>query len=192
MISVVTSPTILPVTLDMFKQHIRVTHDAEDSIYRHYLQTAVQIVTSATNHVFLATQYDLILPCFTDQIDLRFGPIASVDLVTYYDGDDASQTLDAANYKLLTETNTSGHIESTETDGFPDTYTRTDAVTIRFTAGYATQDLIPPNARQALLMLAAHYNMHRDSVTEKSANEIPFTVRTLIDSLKIGRYALTT
>jgi len=49
----------------------------------------------------LTTTWDLWLPAFCNEIELKYGPIQSVSSIAYYDEDGALQTLASSNYEVL-------------------------------------------------------------------------------------------
>ncbi len=71
-------------------------------------------------------------------------------VVTYYDTDNASQTLSASNYAVEYSTNGGGRIVWASTATIPALYDRPDAVQIAFSTGYADADALPPVALQAM------------------------------------------
>ncbi len=81
---------------------------------------------------------------------LPWPPLIAVESVTYYDEDNASQTLAAGNYVVELSTDGGGRIVWAADAEIPSVYSRPDAITITFTAGYANADAIPPVALQAM------------------------------------------
>ncbi len=87
-------------------------------------------------------------------IKLPWPPLLTVSGITYYDTDNASQTLGAGNYSVELSTDGGGRVLWTSTATIPALYDRPDAITITFTAGYASIDSttapLPPVALQAM------------------------------------------
>lgn len=77
---------------------------------------------------------------------LPFPPILGVEGITYYDADNALQTLDEENYQVEISTDGDGTIIWASTADIPDHYTRADAITIEYRAGYGvdTEETQPP------------------------------------------------
>lgn len=84
------------------------------------------------------------------ELRLPFPPLIAVSSITYYDADNASQTLDAENYEVELSTNGGGVLRWTSTATVPAIYDRTDAITVTFTAGYADANAVPPVVLQAM------------------------------------------
>lgn len=71
--------------------------------------------------------------------------------VKYYDADKVEQTLSSARYTVDTTSEPARVV--IDADGWPDTYDRANAVTVRFVCGYgATVDDIPASLRAAILL----------------------------------------
>jgi hypothetical protein len=79
-------------------------------------------------------------------LKLPWPPLLGVTSITYYDADNASQTLSSSNYYVELSTEGFGRIIWKSTATIPVVYDRPDAVTITFTTGYASADTIPPAA----------------------------------------------
>lgn len=84
-----------------------------------------------------------------DELKLPFPPILTVSGITYYDVDNASQTLSSSNYYVEISTDGGGCVEWVYTATIPSTYQREDAITVTYTAGYADLNSVPPVAVQA-------------------------------------------
>lgn len=165
-LTVVTPPTAYPVTLEEAKGHLNLFDNAWDAIVRSKIASATEYCQGriSGNRTLMPTVYDGILPGWDGaQIELPLPPLASVDSVKYFDADNAEQTLDSANYSVITPTGDPGFIEMILGETFPPTYTRPDAVTFRFTAGYATAALVPATMREAVLQMTAHLFANRTS-----------------------------
>lgn len=81
---------------------------------------------------------------------LPWPPLIAVTGIAYYDEDNASQTLSGANYVVELSTDGGGRIVWAADAELPSVYSRPDAITITFTAGYASADALPPVALQAM------------------------------------------
>lgn len=124
-------------------------------------------------------------------VQLELSPLLSVEYVKYYDETETLQTFASSNYYVLTHL-TPGLVALKSTASWPAVFDRPDAVQITFTAGHATGAAgVPPTLRTAALMLAKHfYDNGRDAVNVGNiVNEVPFTVRHLLDSKKTGGWS---
>jgi uncharacterized phiE125 gp8 family phage protein len=95
-------------------------------------------------------------------IVLPFSPVTAITSVKYYDTSNSLQTWAATNYhyNLYEEPCVIRYVDSA-----PSTYTdRSDAVVIRFTAGYADAAAVPAPLIQAIKLLLADLYENRTDV----------------------------
>ena len=69
---------------------------------------------------------------------------------------------------------------------WPDIYDRPDAVEVNFTAGYADAASVPKILRHAVLLLISHLYENRAAVSNGQVTEIPYTVKHLLESHRVG------
>lgn len=122
-----------------------------------------------------------------DEVGLRlpWPPLLTVESVTYYDVNNASQTLSASNYNTEFSTDGGGRITWASNATIPALYFRPDAVTVTFTTGYADVDSLPPVALQAM-KLAVEMFFTRDTAT---AEMIETTIGRLLAPIDWTGYA---
>lgn len=121
--------------------------------------------------------------------ELRRTPLAGVTSVKYYPADGTAQvTVDATNYYVDTESEP-GNVMFREDYEFAELASRPDAVQVDFTAGYGlAEDDIPFRFRQAALILARHYVDHPELVGIGNLNNMPYSFRSLLFSLRVSSY----
>ena len=188
-----TDPAVLPVTIDRLRDHLRVRHDLEDSLYLEYLEAATQLVEEWTERAFITrtfrwTNWNFAHPDDSQIIEIPVTPLVSIESIKYYDADDAEQTLAATEY----------YIEGSEqvpacvypVNPWPVVKERYDAVWIDYTAGHGeTPADMPAKLRLVLCQLVEHFNRHRGPIESSGVSELPLSTRSLINSLKVGSYA---
>jgi uncharacterized phiE125 gp8 family phage protein len=103
---------------------------------------------------------------------LPWPPLLAVSTVTYYDADNASQTLSSSNYSVELSTDGGGRISWASTATIPTLYSRPDAVTITFTTGYASLTTLPPVALQAMKLAVEMYFTKDTSLAEVNERSI--------------------
>ncbi|MCG8668920.1 MAG: hypothetical protein MI867_05865, partial [Pseudomonadales bacterium] len=95
-------------------------------------------------------------PKLDRSMTVGLGPLISVESVTYYDADDAEQTLSSSLYRVYPG-NYGFEIELKPDTVIPVTSTRKDAVKIAFTAGFGAGTAVPEPILGAISMLAGHF-----------------------------------
>lgn len=185
-----------PVTLSEAKDHVRVMSDDFDS----YIQTLIE---AATEYCERCTGRPLRVPLDgypssvtqkypgwpTSPVELDWQPAGSITSITYFDTDDASQTVSSSNYRLLASANAGALLEFDEDFTEPATSNRSDAVTITYGAGYTTASSVPAAAKHAIKLLVGHWFEHAEAVmVGGSPASLPLGVDALLESISWGRY----
>jgi uncharacterized phiE125 gp8 family phage protein len=165
----IVTPGAQAITTADGKQQIRVDYaaSADNTEIDNMIQAATLQVEAFTGRVCMPTVYDLFLTGFpSGGIVLPVSPVSVITSVKYYSDVTTEVTWDAANYyySLYAEPCKIMYVS-----GAPSVYSyRADAVTVRFTAGYADAATVPKSIRQAiLLMLGDLYENRADVVRER-------------------------
>jgi uncharacterized phiE125 gp8 family phage protein len=175
----VTAPTSEPVTLTELKALLRVDTSDEDTLLATLLTAARQYAEEFQNRACVPQTWDLSLDCFPALIRLPRAPLASVTSITYLDGDGASQTLAANQYRVDTATEP-GRVTPAYGVSWPATQTITNAVVVRFVAGWASAALVPAPIKHAIALLVSHWFEHREPALANGLTELPFAVESLL------------
>lgn len=136
----ISGPSIEPVTPADLKDdgHLRIPHDAEDTLLTGYIEAARQYVEWRTSVTLMETVWEEVADRFPSSRRLylqRGKPLLSVTSVKYTDKDDAETTWNAANYRVNTDAST-GFIEPVYGGTWPSfTPAPSAAVRVRYVAG---------------------------------------------------------
>lgn len=152
------------------KQHLKLDYaaTADNTEIDNMIIAATKQVEAFTGRICMPTVIDFHLTGFpVGGIVLPFSPISVITSVKYYSDATTQVTWDAANYfyTLYEEPCKIGYVNGSA----PSVYQyRNDAVTVRFTCGYADAATIPKTLRQAILLkLGDLYGVRGDAVREK-------------------------
>jgi uncharacterized phiE125 gp8 family phage protein len=132
-------PTAEPIDLAYVRDfHLRVTNDdVEDAYLDRLISVARRQGESFTGRAWMPQTWAMILPAFPRVIRIPKPPLIDLVSITYFDGDDMSQTVDSSTYRV---SRPSGPLAKggtvTPVDTWPTTATRPDAVRVTFEAGY--------------------------------------------------------
>lgn len=194
----VTAPTVMPVSLNEMKDHLKVLPDdtEEDALIAGLLRAAVDHLDGEKGILgrALCTQtWDLKLDCFHEAIRIPLPPIQSIDTVTYVDAAGATQTLASSEYTLINNGKRPSTLIPAYLKSWPTTRMAPQAVTIRFTAGYLdsnspadTRNGVPQAIKHAIMFLVAHWYENRSAVEAGvTIAEVPFTVDALLASHRV-------
>lgn len=190
-ITLITAPTVEPVTLAEAKLHLRVDHADEDSHIRSLIIAAREHAQNATSRAFVGQTWRLSMDCFPDVIRTPRPPLTSVTSIAYTDTAGASQTLSASAYTVDTYSEP-GRIVPAFGQSWPATRDIPNAVIVTYVAGYgagAAAD-VPQPIRQAILLLVGHWYANREGVlTGTISKEIEFAVSALLAPY-VNRYPI--
>jgi len=179
----VTAPTDLPVSIVEAKAWCRVDHDDDDDLLE-------ALIAAATGHLdgwsgclgraIMTQTWRQDFGGFSRVLRLPMFPVSSVESVKYFDADNAEQTLQSANYTLMTDER-GCFLEIDRDLSWPSTYCRRDAVSVTYLAGEGSA---PAAIATAIKMLVANWYMHRESVgSAEMAADLPLGVRRILSPL---------
>jgi uncharacterized phiE125 gp8 family phage protein len=184
----ITAPPALPVTLAEAKAHLRVDHADEDTLISTYVDAATAHVEGphGIGIALVEQQWELTLDGFPTVIYLPIYPVLSVDAVEYIDGDGVTQTV--ASFQSDTASNPA-RITPDDGASWPPPKRVLNAVTIRFTTGYAPDGLnyqanIPQDLKNAIQLLVGHWYEHREAVGTATA-EMPLAVESILSRYRV-------
>lgn len=188
-----TPPAVEPVTLAEAKAHCRVDTSDDDTYIGTLITAARQWVEEYLDRSLVNTQWTMRLDAFPYEIELPRPPIASSGTVTavtltYTLGDDSTATLSTSAYRVDRQS-TPGVVRQLRNGTWPANLDDYNAVQITWWGGYgATGSTVPAAIRHAMLMLIATWYDRRASVDNASGTEVPFGVKSLLDSQRWGSY----
>lgn len=184
---VTTAPVSEPITLTEAKAHCRVDTTDEDDLLTAYLVTAREKVESDTERALMPQTITLRLDAFPKWIELRRCPVSSGTVViTYVDTAGDTQTLSSTNY-IVDQHGEPGRITPAVGYAWPSTALQINAVTVVFSAGYASAELVPAAAKHAMKLLIGHWYRNREAVGQVGS-DIEMAYGALINSIRWGGY----
>ena len=181
----VTPPGATPISTVGGKAHSRIAADLtdEDALVDAYVEAATQNLdgwSGILGRCLVTQTWRQDFAAFADKLGLPLAPVSSVSSVTYYDAANVSQTLASSVYELMTD-GAGPFVHLKPDQVWPDTYSRLDAVSITFVAGYGSAGSdVPQPIRQAIRLLAAHWNENREAAGVVAFHELPIGVRYLL------------
>jgi uncharacterized phiE125 gp8 family phage protein len=171
-IQVITPASQAISTADAKQQlHVDNAATAENNEIDNMIQAATTQVESFTGRICMPTVIDFVLSGFPHGgIVLPYSPVTAITSITYYDDNNALQTLSSGSYyySLYEEPCKIRYVNSS----YPSVYLyRFDAVKIRITVGYADAASVPKSIRQAILVcMADSYQVRTNVAREKFSN----------------------
>jgi uncharacterized phiE125 gp8 family phage protein len=191
-LSLVTAPTVEPITLLEAKRHLIVDDADDDDLITALISAAREFCETFTHRAFLTQTWDLQLegfpwgfePLWIPKPPLQITPTPPV--VTYVDTNGDTQTWSASLYTVDAPQGPyarMGRIVPAYFQIFPVTRRVPVAATVRFLAGYGTTAAtVPASIKAAMkLLLGVWYENREGAVLERaSADVLPFGVEALL------------
>ena len=157
-----------PIALSEAKLFLKVDTSDDDALIGTIISSAREYVENFTGYQLLSATYTQYLDKFPNKntaIELLMNPVSAVTHVKYYDSDNTLQTWNTSNY----DTDLKGkpaRITLANDATFPTVYDRTNAVEIKFVAGYASTSAtgFPKQLLNAMYLIIGHLYENRQDV----------------------------
>jgi uncharacterized phiE125 gp8 family phage protein len=170
-----------PVTVEEAKQQLRIVDDSsEDALIGMFIESARAYVESESGYVFVARQFTERYSGWPTYLELGRRPVVTIDELEYQDSDGNTQT--------FTDYQPSLDLRRLSPIGAWPTLVSGGSVLVRYTAGFTQGEQVEEVAlaRQAILLLVAHWYANREAVNigNTMTTEVPFAARALIDRFR--------
>jgi uncharacterized phiE125 gp8 family phage protein len=182
----VTDATVEPITLAEAKQWCRVHVDDDDGLFTSLcIPAARQDAERYLRRTLLPTTWRLVLDGFpTGRIELQYPNLLAVTSVKHFDLTGTEQTLQTQSY-LVDSFSQPGTIAPAPGTQWPTAQDRINAVSIEYTAGWATPQEVPAAIRMWIALRAATLYEHREMIIAgATVAEVPF-VNNLLDGYTV-------
>ena len=162
---VVTPPTSEPVTVYDLQSQMNQDLVDDGGKYTRVLAAAREMFEADSGVSLMTTVWASYIdhfPWYQESYDRRTvklfrGPVQSVNSITYIDSAGTLVTMDTSKYQVDTA-RTPSRIMPLFGQAWPVVkFSTVNAITVNFTAGFASQSLVPKKAIQAILMLAGYW-----------------------------------
>lgn len=184
-----TAPSVEPLTRAEAKSHIRVVADDDNTLIDNLITAARQYCERHTNRQICTATWDLYLdgfPSCYEPLYVPLAPLASVTSIVYTAPDGTSTTWASSNY-IVSTSREPGQITPAYSVAWPTVRSVTDAVRVRFVAGYGLAVSVPMALKQAMLLLIGHWFENREDVIIGTISKrIEMAVEALLESYKVG------
>ena len=207
-----TDTTVLPVTVNEIKQHLRIDADNfdQDAELSMMLKSAITTLEEYTGRSFITKTYEWHLDKIPyaqedylsegittgpdmqmtqNYINLPKSPLVAVSSFTSYNDSDAATVFAATNYYVDT-VSIPPKVVLRRSSSFPSGSLRVaNAFKIIFTAGYGTAPKDVPEAiKQAINLYVSHLYENRELYIEQKQLPVPMTLATLLQPYKVMRF----
>lgn len=174
-----------PITLEAARLHLRLDLDydpevpanPEDALVASLITAARQWCETFIGQALAPQTIEAAADAFGAELALPLGPVIEVTEVAYIDANGATTELPSSDYSFDAFTGCLGLAYGA---AWPSTRAHTNAVVVRYRAGY-TAAQIPQPIVQAMLLLVGHWFANREeSVVGVSITEAPMASKALL------------
>ena len=192
-----TQPAIEPVTLAEAKAHCRIDGNSDDAYVQALVAAAREWVEQYLDRSLVYTQwtmrFDRFPPDGTHDIELPRPPVATAGTATavaltftYENGTTAAYS--TASYRV-DRNSTPGAVKTLYGQTWPPHLQDDNAISVTWWGGYGPSGTdVPAAIRHAILMLVGMWFERRMAADSMGGGEIPFGVKSLLDSQRWGTY----
>ncbi len=184
----VVGPTEEPVTLAEAKTHLRVDHDADDTLIMGLIATARRSCEFGARRSFVTQTREMALCAWppASGFKLPMPPLQSVESITYLDEAGATHTVTASDYRVYTNVEP-GIVALKSNTAWPSaTLAVGPSITVRYVAGYGLASAVPDDYKSAMLLMIGHLYENREAViTGTIATVLPMAVASLLKNERV-------
>jgi uncharacterized phiE125 gp8 family phage protein len=188
MLTLISPPAAVPVSLHEAKAQCRYFEPDEDAIILGQIRSATDYVEGHTGLRLITQtwQWSTVLPCFwSGYLRLPLGPVQAIDSIGYVDTAGGLQVLSPAIYTLKGD-----RIILAPEAQWPSVWRGPDSATITFTVGYGDDhNSVPHDIRQAIYMLVAYWFEQREAASigpdSGPVSDVPFSVKQILAPYRV-------
>jgi len=172
-VSLVTPPSETAISLEDAKLHLREQSSDYDVLIEAYIEAATDLIQQQTARCLITQVWRVTFDAFDDPFRLPWAPVQAVSNITYFDADNASQTLATSVYGTYAD-HQGFYLGLLNSQSWPAVYTRNDAISVTFVAGYGEPQDVPGALKAALMVLVGDMYANAESYTiGVSASSVP-------------------
>lgn len=179
----ITAHTELAITLAEAKAQLNIdpSFTADDTLITACINAASLYIEKIIQSPLMIQTWELQLVDFIDTIKIWKTPVSSITSVSYYDVNEADQSVVNTNY-YTDLASVPARIIFKSTYNAPTVFdTRFDAVRIRFVSGYANATAVPADIKEVVKLLVTHFYENRSpEVVGTVVNKFSLTVEKLL------------
>lgn len=169
-LSLVTGPSVEPITAEDLRKHLRLPHNLEDAYLSAVAQAAREHAEQVTGRQLLTATWEARTSCFpAGGWELPKPPLLGVTSLKYLDDNGDEQTVATTVYRVETFEGPNprrGRVTLAYGQSWPTGRFLPGSVKLRYTAGYgASAAAVPAGIRQAILLMGAEMFQRRSEVT---------------------------
>jgi uncharacterized phiE125 gp8 family phage protein len=192
-----TQPVVEPVSLTEAKAHLRVDADDDNAYIMSLIAAARGWAEQYLDCTLVFTQWTMRMDGFPpngmENIELPRPPMATTDgkatVSITYTTEGGSVVVFPANEFRVDRNATPGSLSPLYDQAWPVHRRDENSVSVTWWGGFGEDGRsVPAQIRHAILMLSAHWYERRMAADNMGGNDVPFGVKSLLDSCRWGSY----
>lgn len=175
-----TAPVDEPITLNDVRAILginQVSDTARDNVISLRIIAARRWAEQYMRRAVMPQTWLTYLDCFEDSINLLAG-LRTVTSVSYYDAADVLQVLASTTYVVDT---VKSRIVLASNKSWPEIYPKPNAIIIEYVTGYASDDDVPQDIKEALKFLVSHWENYQSAIEGSRLSTVPYAVEQLLN-----------
>ena len=183
-----TQPVTEPVTTADVKAQIGIpTADtAQDAVIERRITEARTWAEMFMGRTVMSSNWQIKLDAFPPEIQLLYPPVSAIVSLSYTDTNQVEQTLNGADYTLDTGSDYEAWILPAYGKDWPSALDTANAVTVVYTAGYASADAVPGPIKEAIMLTVGHWMNYQPGIEAgQTITRIPHAVEHLLMPYKV-------
>lgn len=187
------APTIEPISLEIAKEHLRVTSTDDNDYITTLIKTVRKFLEGYTKRAFITQTQIYRFKDFPNNdslpVYLPNAPLQSITSVQYIDTDGTTETW-STDYYTTDIYSTEGNFYPSYGYTYPSVQDILNAVTVTYICGFGDDAAdVPEDLRHAMLIMIHHWYVNRMPVSDISKNEVPHSAFALARPFCIERFA---
>lgn len=180
-LSVVTAPSVEPVTIQEVKDNAVIGIDDDDLLVARKITAARELAETFIKRAFISTTLRLTLDFMPSwEFYLPRPRLVSVTSVKNLDSAGVQQTISSSDYTVDTYTEP-GRITPAYGETWPTGREHTNAIEVVYVAGYgSTAASVPQAIKDAIVMTVTQWYEHRGDEGDKQTTQLPIAAKSLL------------
>ena len=184
-LKLITEATALAITVAEAKAQAHVDTSDMDSRITAYIVAATKMAEQATGRAIMPQTWELTLDAFPCTFQLTHVPVSAVSSIQYVDYAGTTQTLSETLYTLdRSDDHGCTYVVPVYMSIWPTARSQANAVTLRYTAGYANAAAVPESIKLWIAAMVTTMIDNPASVDSKQSYELGYVDR-LLDAYKV-------
>lgn len=178
--TLITAPTVEPVTLAEARNHLRVDTADDDALIQRCLVSARRWAEMYTRRAFVTQTWEAFYPRWLQAFEVPLPPLQAVAQVSYRTSANVLLVVPPATY-IVDVFSSPGRVVLASGQAWPgDSLWLVHPIAVRFTAGYGLAAAVPDDIKSAILLMTGYLYEYREQAAHPAPKALPFAAENLL------------